>query len=91
MAWRRRKDIFTNQESVTHLISHKAVYRTAPATPDLFYTDLEEMVQNELAMFLYFSLKKTLVLKLFTPHLFNDLICINGQKVKGLLFAVKNI
>jgi hypothetical protein len=38
-AWRYDKDIFTNHESVTYLInnliSDKAVYRTAPATPGL--------------------------------------------------------
>ena len=33
--WRRRKDIFTNHELMNKLISHKAVYRTAPATPGL--------------------------------------------------------
>ena len=34
-AWRQHKDIFTNHQSVTDLISHKAVYRTALATPGL--------------------------------------------------------
>ena len=38
-AWRRRKDIFTKHESVTHLISHEAVYRTAPAKTGLLNTE----------------------------------------------------
>ena len=37
-AWRCGKDIFTNHESVSHLIDDEAVCRTAPATPGLLNT-----------------------------------------------------
>ena len=42
-AWRRRKDIFTNHDLLTYLITElindEAVCRTAPATPGLLNTE----------------------------------------------------